>query len=389
VPYITTTLQRIGDALNTALYNSAKVDFTTDPSATYDRNFMETYLDYAVGNFSNSAVEWLKEQIRVNPVSALNCLVVVDDAGMDWPPLTADRVVPTGLAGPTSPASPYLFKIGRNEVGHWNMIAEEKTKMDAAVHGRTVYETVYTDIFKAEAGLIEAFLPEWKLEGLGFAAAWDARDLDGDGQYIDTTGIHVEPIIIYDSLGSQHQLMIYYQKNPHMENIWDYIITCDPLEDARKDLNNILLMNEQASFSGLVQKGKITFTGDGPDRHGGVVKDIEAQNLDLSKCQMATIGQAEPIGPGFANTYTWQNATVGGYYNGSPQIDPLTGNMMSSSRTYQILWGEVEENAYPVGGYTGKLKDADDQWLEAFSEYMYYLDNMNPPDPALYNYKRH
>jgi flagellar hook-basal body protein len=359
IPYSVVSRTTVGGSLVTAYYNSARVDFTPDPSGIYDRNFLNAYLDYAIGNFSNEAVEWLRDQIRVNPVSALNALVVVNDTGLDWPPVAADRMLLTGL---DLPEPKYLFRIGHGEVSQLNITASGRTWLDAVQRGDTVYSTVYNDIFRAEGNIIEAYLPEWKLGGMGFAAAWDARD--PNGEYIDSPGMHVDPIIIYDSLGSQHQLMIYYQKNPHMDNVWDYIITCDPLEDARKDQNNITLLTEQASFSGLIQKGKITFTGDGNDRHGGVIKDLEAQNIDFSQSRMARIGTQEPMGSGFDNSYTWQNATIGGYFTGSPKIDPLTGNYMAENRTYEVLWGGVDEK---------RLAADEKSWLDAFNLYMEYL----------------
>jgi flagellar hook-basal body protein len=121
-----------------------------------------------------------------------------------------------------------------------------------------------------------------------------------------------------------------------MENVWDYIITADPLEDARKDSNNNLLLEDTASFSGLIQKGKITFSADGDDRHGGLIKDIEAQNLDLSKTKMATMGEPQYT---TSSTVTMKNATVGGYFKGSPTIDPFTGEYKTSARTYTVVWG--------------------------------------------------
>ena len=349
----------VGTSLSTALYNSARVDFTPTASEIYDRNFLETYLSYALGGLSNSAVSWLQEQIRLDPVAALNHLTVVDDSGLDWPPLPASRLIETAPG-----SGQWLFKIGRNEISQFNVTAEERTMLDAVSRGETVYATTYAEVFKARAGIIEAYLPEWKLEGLGFAAAWDARDLDGDGRYIDSTGMMVEGVTIYDSLGSEHQVMVYYQKSPHMDNVWDYIITCDPLEDARKDSNNKLLLSDTARFSGLIQKGKITFTGDGTDRHGGIIKDIEAQNLDLSQCKMASHDAPERRS---ASTYTMLDAVIGGYYTGSPRIDPVTGQLAVADRTYQIFWGGVDGK---------KFQTADQKWQSAFTVYVNYLETI-------------
>gem|GEM_PF-1982670 len=351
----------VGTSLTTAFYNSAMVDFTPTSSAVYDRNFLDTYVNYGLAgvDISNSALIWLKDQIEVNPVSALNALVVVQDLGrLDWPPQPVNKRIIETPPG----SGQYIFQIGRNEVSQFNLIATELTKMDAFKYGETVYATTYAALFEAHTGIIEAFLPDWKLEGMGFAAAWDARDPNGD--YIDTTGMMVEPIIIYDSLGAQHQLMIYYQKNPHMDNVWDYLITCDPLEDARKDASSNRLKDDTASFSGLIQKGKITFTGDGTDRHGGIIKDLEAQNLDLTNSKMATIDEPRRMS---GTQYTMLNATVGGYYTGSPSIDRMTGHYMSDDRTYEILWGGVDQK---------KLDDADQMWQSAFITYVKYLDTI-------------
>ena len=207
------------------------------------------------------------------------------------------------------------------------------------------YQGAYTSAL-ASFDTLSSALAAWKLEGNGFAEAWDAWETP----YIDQENYtHVEPIEIYDSLGNAHKLMVYYQKNPHMENVWDYIITCDPLEDARKDANNNLLLSDTASFSGLIQKGKITFSADGDDRHGGLIKDIEAQNIDWSKTKMATI--EEPDVNANAST-AFQNAAIGGYFKGSPDVNPATGVYASNSREYTIAWGGNVQYDPPTSGFT-------------------------------------
>jgi len=209
------------------------------------------------------------------------------------------------------------------------MAAEAKAAGDTAE--KMTYDTVYKN---TEKTIVET-LGKWQAEGNGFAAAWDARQnppMDPENYTFTRT------IPIYDSLGSEHNIYVYYQPNPHMDNVWDYVICTDPIDDARLDSNNAMLMDDNASFSGLIQKGKITFTSDGPDRHGGVIKDIEAQNLDLSKTKMAVIGDPQYN----ASTATFRKATIGGYYTGSPMI-PTSGDnafqYTSSARTYQLFWG--------------------------------------------------
>ncbi|MDL2226141.1 flagellar hook-basal body complex protein [Deltaproteobacteria bacterium OttesenSCG-928-M10] len=208
---------------------------------------------------------------------------------------------------------------------------------------RDKYSSVYQEVYQDNVSAI-SWLDQWKLEGNGFAKAWNAQE----SPYIDPENYtHMEPITIYDSLGNDHNMYIYFQKNPHMDNVWDYIICCDPLEDARKDSNNRLLFDDTASFSGLVQKGKITFTASGDDRHGGMIKDIEAQNLDLSKTKMASIEAMSG-----ATTATMINATVGGYFVGSPAINPSTGVYESTPRKYTVSWAGNIANDPPTSGFT-------------------------------------
>lgn len=223
--------------------------------------------------------------------------------------------------------------------------ARSQALAEAAAAGRTAFDAEYRLVYDNARAVITASLPEWQLEGNGFAAAWNGQDAP---TYIDKTNYtHVEPIEIFDSLGNKHKLMVYYQKNPHMENLWDYIITCDPLDDARKDSNNNLLCNDTATFSGLIQKGKITFSADGDDRHGGMIKDIEAQNIDLSKSKMATHGN--PVYSA-GTSVTMKNGTIGGYFTGSPSINPTTGLYETSSRQYTIKWGAYDPSLDPNAG---------------------------------------
>ncbi len=173
-------------------------------------------------------------------------------------------------------------------------------------------------------------------EGDGFAAAWDPTQ----SPPIDKSSYtYSEPLTVYDSLGNAHNLMAYYQKNPHMDNVWDYIVTADPKEDARPaGAGGGLLAGQPASYSGLIQKGKITFTGDDAQAgHGGLIKSLEAQNIDLAKSLAAKVDA--PTG---GTSSAMQIATIGGYYTGSSSVDPATGQTVSSARTYTLTWGRKD-----------------------------------------------
>ena len=226
-------------------------------------------------------------------------------------------------------------------------ITESECLAEAAARGQDAYSLTYKNVYESTYEAIKSRLADWQLEGNGFAGAWDAND----NPPISTDSYtYSEAVTIYDSLGAEHKLMIYYQPNPHMENVWDYIVTCDPLEDARKDADNSLLFSDSSTFSGLIQKGKITFSADGDDRHGGVIKDLEAQNLDLANSKMAKVDAPEYAAGATAVT---RGATIGGYYSGSPDINPFTGQYESSEREYTITWGR--EDPAGSGNWTGNV----------------------------------
>ena len=216
--------------------------------------------------------------------------------------------------------------------------ARAEARAEAMARGRDAYNTLYNNIYDATYRAITSRLSDWQLEGNGFAGAWNAQE---DPPITPENYAYPSTLTIYDTLGAEHKLNVYYQPNPHMDNVWDYIITCDPLEDARKDSNNNLLLSDTASFSGLIQKGKITFTADGKDRHGGLIKDIEAQNIDLERSKMATI---DPHTYSASTSTTMRTATIGGYFKGSPTIDPYTGQQKASERTYKVSWGGNVKN---------------------------------------------
>jgi flagellar hook protein FlgE len=231
--------------------------------------------------------------------------------------------------------------------------AKTTAEMAAANAGQAAYDAEYKIYYDLAMANITTLFPsqDWLLEGMGFAGAWDATDTSSPIDPENYT--HANPWTIYDSLGNAHTLMVYYQPNPHMENVWDYIITCDPTEDARKDTNNMVLMNG-ATFAGIIQKGKITFTADGPDRHGGEVKDIEAQNLDLSKTTAAFLSSAKTSAANAATAGTINHYRLDGYFTGGSTFSASTGSMVSQPRQYTLEWAGNLGTVPDVSGFTWK-----------------------------------
>jgi flagellar hook-basal body protein len=214
---------------------------------------------------------------------------------------------------------------------------------------QTAFDNAYKPLYDLEMASIRSRYAPWQLEGDGFAGAWDGTDQSSPIDPENYT--HANPWTIYDSLGNAHTLMVYYQPNPHMENVWDYIITCDPTEDARKDVNNRLLF-EGSTFAGLIQKGKITFTADGPDGHGGLIKDIEAQNIDLAKTAAARLISAKTSVSFTATANSMNGYKLGGYYEGSPVFSSNSGSMVASKRTYTVVWQKSLGTVPDASGFT-------------------------------------
>ncbi|MDR3152697.1 MAG: flagellar hook-basal body complex protein [Deltaproteobacteria bacterium] len=292
-----------------------------------------------LGSFSS----YPSQSPDVNMRNAFNGAYVqkMDDLGYD--PI---------LPEPTTP--PYFQRTaatpaGAPEIETAEAAAKAAAELAARNAGQAAYDQVYDYLFDSALAGVRDLIPEWQLEGMGFAGAWDGTDLQSPIDPEDYT--YANPWTIYDSLGTAHTLMVYYQPNPYMENVWDYLITCDPTEDARKDINNSVAMNG-ASFAGVVQKGKLTFTADGPDGHGGLIKDIEAQNIDLTKTARAVLSSASAQVSLPATASSMNYFHFGGYYKGSPEFSATTGSLVQTKREYTITWTGNLGTVPNVSGFT-------------------------------------
>ncbi|WP_289019656.1 flagellar hook-basal body complex protein [Desulfobacter postgatei] len=73
-----------------------------------------------------------------------------------------------------------------------------------------------------------------------------------NGTTVDSDGYEYQTVVTaYDSLGSSHEVTIYYDKKSDTD--WEYIVTCDPDEDKRA-----LVTGTDAA--GLLGRGTITFS---------------------------------------------------------------------------------------------------------------------------------
>lgn len=165
----------------------------------------------------------------------------------------------------------------------------------------------------------------------GFSEAWDATDptlpIRGEDYVYQT------PLRVYDGLGGAHDLTVYFDPHDTIDNMWDYIITIDPSEDAREDGAGNSISG--ASFAGLLQRGTLTFTTDGPNNTGGKLINVTAENILSFSAATSTLAA------GTWNTGT-SPLTLGGSYQGD------------SAKTYTITaFGPASASAAGVVPYPG------------------------------------
>ncbi|EIM64670.1 flagellar hook-basal body complex protein [Desulfobacter postgatei] len=97
-----------------------------------------------------------------------------------------------------------------------------------------------------------------------------------NGTTVDSDGYEYQTVVTaYDSLGSSHEVTIYYDKKSGTE--WEYIITCDPDEDNRGTVAAL-------DSAGLLARGTITFSQSSGDVVSMTMEEYTGQigNVDTS-----------------------------------------------------------------------------------------------------------
>ena len=85
------------------------------------------------------------------------------------------------------------------------------------------------------------------------ANAWDGQAEETDPN-IDGSNYHYQTVVkVYDSLGSTHDITIYYDKKSDTGSEWEYMIACNPTEDKRN-------LVQDTVGQGLLARGSILFS---------------------------------------------------------------------------------------------------------------------------------
>ncbi|WP_320040935.1 flagellar hook-basal body complex protein [uncultured Desulfobacter sp.] len=97
-----------------------------------------------------------------------------------------------------------------------------------------------------------------------------------EGTTVDSDSYEYQTVLtVYDSLGSSHEVTVYFDKLSDTD--WEYIITCDPQEDNR---NNV----EALDSAGLLARGNITFAESSGEIVSMTMEEYTGQigNVDIS-----------------------------------------------------------------------------------------------------------
>ena len=82
------------------------------------------------------------------------------------------------------------------------------------------------------------------------SAAWDGTSSPA----ISSVNYEYQTTLsVYDSLGSQHDVTVYYDKSDTSDSSWEYIVTCSPSEDNRTGFSG-------TTYQGLLASGTLEFS---------------------------------------------------------------------------------------------------------------------------------
>jgi flagellar hook protein FlgE len=162
------------------------------------------------------------------------------------------------------------------------------------------------------------------------SSAWDGTadtPISGNAYEYQST------VKAYDSLGSTHDITIYYDKIEGAD--WEYIITCNPADDMRAGMAG-------SSAAGLLARGTISF-----NEGSGDITGITMSNLTGTTATSQSVS-CDPAN--FTGTLLANNATVTVTVNNSEE---LTTAATPSLGAGQLLWNGT--NWSVVGGGTATL----------------------------------
>jgi flagellar hook protein FlgE len=157
-------------------------------------------------------------------------------------------------------------------------------------------------------------------------------------------------LLVYDSLGSTHEVTIYFDKGD-TDSSYEFIVSCSPDEDNRTGAAG-------NTWAGLLGNGLIEFDS------GGAITDIDMSQIDPSDGSAVVLAEATDLTDGyftFTPEFTSGNAmeinlNFGSYYDGTSWVNgslSTTQYASASSTTYESA------NGYGAGDLESVTVDVD------------------------------
>jgi len=186
------------------------------------------------------------------------------------------------------------------------------------------------------------------------AEEWDGSDAD-DAYLGETKYEYQTTVKAYDSLGSTHDITVYYDKGA--TSTYEYIVTCNPDEDNRQGMGLISTDNGL----GMLGKGTIVF-----NEASGAISNItfskfigEAGGVGAASvwAGASTAGPTsygEYTGADIPSTFTFTATVAGG-----PATISTTGTDIAVSLAYDNAVGETGTISIPITYKAGEILTTD------------------------------
>jgi len=182
------------------------------------------------------------------------------------------------------------------------------------------------------------------------AESWDGAEVNDN--YIGENAYEYQTTLkVYDSLGSTHDITIYYDKGSG--STYEYIVTCNPDEDNRQTLG---LISTDAGL-GMLGKGLITFneaSGEITDisfsKFVGAAGGVGAASVWAGASTADPTSYGEYTGSDTPSTFTFTATVVGG-----PATISASGTDIAVSLAYDNTLGESGTITIPTTYKAGEV----------------------------------
>ncbi|MBU1052894.1 MAG: flagellar hook-basal body complex protein [Proteobacteria bacterium] len=189
------------------------------------------------------------------------------------------------------------------------------------------------------------------LPNTALSSVWDGSDVNGE-YIVDTDYSYQTTLQVYDSLGSTHDVTIYFDKGATATDpVWEYIVTVNPSEDLRTITDS--------TQSGLLARGTIEFNGTSGDISG--LTDSISCELNGGDGTWTTLSNTDAIANGGYFTFTPEfiagspmniKLDFGSRFNGSEWANDALSTTQFSSASSTIFQSADGYGAGDLQGIT-------------------------------------